>query len=82
MRELALKRGDNLSIINASVGPVVYSIDHSKEEREIQCIMPHNSRILNVENYQAHLRDQTKKQIQVEKEKNVRTSWRPKNLAS
>ena len=54
-RELQIKRGDNPSIIDASINKTCARYDFINEPSELICLMPHHSRKLNIDNYVLHL---------------------------
>ena len=54
-REIAINRGDNQSLIDASVRKACHRHDNKVDPNELTILMPHYSRKLNVDNYLMHL---------------------------
>ena len=54
-RELAIKRGDTSSVIDASHNRTCKMNDNLLDPDELTTLLPHNSRKLNVDNYLMHL---------------------------
>lgn len=54
-RELQIRRGDNQSVIDASINKTCARFDCVNEPSELICLLPHHSRKLNIDNYLIHL---------------------------
>ena len=59
VKELQIRRGDNQSVVNASINKTCAMFDFVAEPSELICLLPHHSRKLNIDNYLTHLQTQT-----------------------
>ena len=50
-RDLAIKRGDNESVLDTSRNKTVMNHDNNFDVNELTCLMPHYSTNLNIGNY-------------------------------